>query len=208
MRSGGLYILVIKQRHVGAAEVETLRRSFGQLEDRRETAGGALRVDASTGELGVFGVRAFDIHSELFDQTCVQQGCDHVRAHAVGVEFDGQAEFSDFAQEIGEVWGNRGFSARDGHTAQPFSAFGQKYFGFVRGDLGDFFHGPGQLKIVAGGAPQVAASQKEHRADFTRPIAEAHRLDAPQAGPCFGRSARGLLRAACRASGDIPVKIR
>lgn len=155
----------------------------GKLEDGREPGLGHVGRYRATRELRVQPERAFHVHGKGLGQAAVENLAQHVGPHAVAVHLDGQTVGPQVVQERQQAVVGRGFAARDHDAVQPGSAPFQEAAHIRAEQHGMVLGPPGQIRVVAGGAAQVASAQKQDAAGAPRPVAEAKGRQPAQVAP-------------------------
>jgi len=155
----------------------------GQVQDRREPGRGRGLGDRAARELRVLVKGTLDVHGKGLGQSVLQDGGQHIGLHAVGVHLDRQTQALEVGQKRQQVRVRGGLAARDHDSVQPARARGEKAQ-YVRGEQHGIALGvPGQAGIMAGGAMQTAAAQKQDTRRTARPVAKAQGGQAAQVRP-------------------------
>jgi len=165
-------------RHKGRAERETLWKMFGQGKDRAQALPRRSFVHGPARHERVFGKRRLDVHGKMGPGRARKHLGHHVRPHPVGVDLDRRPERSELGHEIGEPRGQGRLAAGDDQPVQPAGMAGDEPAHGSGGQRRRGLGPPGQAGVVAMGAAQVAAAEKKHGGQATRPIAQRHGLDA------------------------------
>jgi len=172
--AGDFHVSVGQNGHAGGAEIELIRVLLGHGENGAHVLLSAFGAHAASREFGILGVWPFDVHGEHVHQPRVEQFGHHLGALAVGVQLDGQAQDAEIGEDARQTWNHRGLASGDGNAVQPGLAGLQKIHDRIASQGRHALRPPGQLPVVACGAPEVAPAGEEHGADLARPVAQAH----------------------------------
>ena len=188
---GRLDIPAFQHGDGGDAEHEGPGPGPGQIENLVQALPGRVRGNSLAGELGVAFEGSLYVHGKGLGQAQVQHLADHLGPQAVGVHLDGQAKAGQVGQKVGQAGHRGGLAPADHHPVQPAAALAQVDHGPGPGHRG---HGvaKGQVRVLAGGAGQIAAREKEHTRGPARPVAHGQGLDAAQLPPGLGQGGAGL----------------
>jgi len=150
----------------------------GQGKNFAQALAGCGLADGAAGRKRVFGKGGFDVHGQMDVGMAGQQRGQNVRAQAVGIDFDRQARGGNGDREADQTGDQRRFAAADHQPVEPAFVGGHKaahgFFGQGRRGL----RRPGQGGVMAMGAAQVAAAEKDHGGQPSRPVAQGHGLNA------------------------------
>lgn len=179
-----LRVRKIDFRHKRGAEHEPSRMTPGQLEDASHGLGGLGGRRRPAHSQGVFFKRGLHVNGKMRSRRKGQDVFDNVRAHAVGVDLDRRAEGGKLGHEPGQARGQGGFAAADDHAIQPGAAGLEEGAHVLFPYGGEAFGRKGQPGVVAVRASEVAAAEKDHGADPSRPIAQRKGFKPPNDVPC------------------------
>ncbi len=180
---GSLDILGIEQRYFGKAKTKDVRLLCGQSENPLK---GFLRLTFGAciaGKGRILVPWTFHVHKKRVGKLLFQKHAHGARLQPVGINLDGQPKAPHVLKECGEIGNNGGFPAGNDNAVEPVLAALDviDHVGCKQGRL--FFRVPGNVRIVASGATQVASAEKQNTGGVTRPIAKAQRLESPKQLP-------------------------
>lgn len=179
-----LHVRQIDFRNAGDAEHEPAGVVSGQFKDARHSAFGLLGRDGAADGLRILFKRRLHVHGEMYAGNAIQEFCDHVWPHAVGVDLERRPVFGHIRREFDQSRRQGRLAAADDDAVQPAAARGEKTPDVLGPDGREIFLGPGQSGVVAVGAFQVATAEKDNGGDSPRPVAQGERLKAPNDIPC------------------------
>ena len=155
----------------------------GQGEDLAQALPRLGRADRAAGDQRILGKGGLDVHGQVDVRVGGDERRQDVRAQAVGIDLHRQARGGHGHGEAGQPGDQRRFAAGYDQPVEPASVAVQEA---AHGLLGQGRRGlgrPGQGGVVTMGTGQVAAAEKDHGGQTSRPVAQGHGLDATHEPP-------------------------
>lgn len=185
-RHGGSHLPEIRLAqfgHAGGAKPDAAGMGRSQGKDLAQALPGRIRADGVAGDQRILGKGSLDVHGQVDVRVGGKERGQDVRAQAVGINRDRQARGGHGHGEAGQSGDERRFAAGHYQPVEPAFVAVQEAAHGLLGQRRRGLGAPGQGGVVAMGTAQVAAAEKDHGGQTSRPVAQGHGLDAAHEPP-------------------------